>query len=77
MARQLKPSTIKSYSLSKLVNHAESYMYKNNKPLYRFDHVSGGYVKVYQLDTDNAYYYIGSYDKDDFTQEILPELYRA
>lgn len=72
MAKQLKPSTIKSYSLMQLVNHAEKF-----NSVYRFS-MNHKTVIVFEYDSSaNAYFHIGSYDKQEFIEEILSNIYRA
>lgn len=72
MAKQLKSSTIKSYQLEQIVKHAERF----NSP-YRFS-LNHHYVIVFEYDkTSNAYFHIGSYDKQCFVNEILFNIYTA
>ena len=72
MAKQLKSSTIKNYSLKQLVNHAERF---NSQYRFSMNHQS---VIVFEYDSSaNAYFHIGNYDKQDFVDEILWNIYRT
>jgi len=78
MARQLKLTTIKSYSLSQVVNHAENYMIKHDLISFRFTNCNHQNVMIFEYDAaDNAYHFIGTYDKTDFVNEVLSSIYRA
>ena len=76
--QQLKESTIKSYSLGQLVNHAELYQYKHDLSLFRFSNVSSSYVMVFQYDAaENSYFFHGQYDKSEFVDDVLSAIYRS
>jgi hypothetical protein len=78
MARKLKESTIKSYSLAQLVNHAELYQDKHDVSLFRFSNVSSSHVMVFQYDAaENSYFFHGQYDKSEFVDDVLSAIYRS
>lgn len=74
--KELKPSTIKAYTLSQLVNHADRYQDYHLSPAYRFEMDSRYYVKVYLYSAeDHAYFFDGMYDKESFVDRIIYSLY--
>ena len=76
MAKKLKESTIKSYSLQSLVNHLENYMYKMYQDNPFRMNVVGNTVDVYTYSPNHtAYLFYGVLDKKELVEEILPKIY--
>ena len=74
--KKLKRSTIKTYSLSQLVNHASRYQDYHLSPAYRFEMNNRHSVKVYLYSAeDHAYFFYGFYDKESFVDCIIYSLY--